>query len=128
MNRSDLLIAAREVARNAYSPYSSFSVGAAVLFTGSTSPYTGCNVENLSYGLTICAERNAIFAGIAAGKREIEKIAVASFDRSGILLSNFVPCGACLQVIKEFAKPDTPIIVDGRGDYILAELLPIPFA
>jgi len=128
MTHDTLIEQARKVAQNAYAPYSLFSVGAAVLFTGDKTPYVGCNVENLSYGLTICAERNAIFAGIAAGKREIEKIAIASFYKSGILLPNFVPCGACLQVIKEFAKPDTPIIVDGRGDYILAELLPIPFA
>lgn len=128
MTHDPLIEQARKTAQNAYAPYSLFSVGAAVLFTGDKQPHVGCNVENLSYGLTICAERSAIFAGVARGKREIEKLAISSFDRSGVLLSNFVPCGACLQVIKEFAKPDTRIIVDGRGDYILAELLPIPFA
>jgi cytidine deaminase len=128
MNNVDLLSCARTAARTAYAPYSNFFVGAAVLFVDDPQPFVGCNVENLSYGLTICGERNAIFSGIVAGKRQIEKIAVSSWDRNGVLLSNFVPCGACLQVIKEFANPDTLIIVDGRGDYLLAELLPIPFA
>ncbi|NDC43387.1 MAG: cytidine deaminase [Chitinophagia bacterium] len=130
MTKDALLKLARRAASKAYSPYSGFSVGAAVLFSGARATenvHVGCNVENVSYGLTICAERNAIFAGITAGDMQITKIAISSFDSSGFLLSNFVPCGACLQVIKEFGNPDTLITVDGRGDYLLAELLPIPF-
>lgn len=122
-----LLLSAQEAAKNAYAPYSNFSVGAAVLFDSRDVPYFGCNVENMSYGLTICAERAAIFSGVAAGHRTLKKICITAYDRTGQLLPNFLPCGACLQVINEFGRPDTKIFVNGRGEYLLAELMPLPF-
>lgn len=93
---SALEIAAREASERAYCPYSRFRVGAAVL-TDDGSIWSGCNVENASYGLTICAERNAIFQAVAAGKRAVVAIVVFTpTDRPT------APCGACRQVIFEF--------------------------
>ena len=89
----DAAIAAR---LRAYAPYSNFQVGAAVLAADGRI-FTGCNVENLSYGLTICAERNAIFAAVAAGIREFSAIAIVADTRQPIS-----PCGACRQVMAEF--------------------------
>jgi cytidine deaminase len=84
--------------KNAYAPYSKFQVGAAVLLHDGRI-FTGCNVENASYGLTICAERNAIFAAVAASAKKPAIVAVAVVNRRGIPCS---PCGACRQVIAEF--------------------------
>ncbi len=89
---------AQNVSKNAYCKYSEFPVGAAVL-TGSGKIYTGCNVENVSYGLTICAERSAIFAAIAAGEKTIQ--AVVIYTPTETLTP---PCGACRQVISEFGN------------------------
>ena len=111
--------------KNAYCPYSRYSVGAAVL-TESGRIFAGCNVENASYGLAICAERNAIFAAIAAGHRRIEAIAVACID--GGTGAALMPCGACLQVMREFGDAATPVHVDRGGSTTLGELLPRPFA
>ncbi len=115
------LIAAATAARlQAYAPYSNFQVGAALLATDGRL-FTGCNVENLSYGLTICAERNAVFAAIAAGVREFEAIAIVADTREPIS-----PCGACRQVMAEFG--DFKIIsatLDGRTfESTVAILLP----
>jgi cytidine deaminase len=88
--------------------------------------FCGCNVENASYGLAICAERNAIFAAVAAGHRRIEAIAVACID--GGAGSALMPCGACLQVIREFGGAATPVHVDRAGSFTLEILLPQPFA
>lgn len=120
-----LFDAARAAQRNAYAPYSNFFVGAA-LITGKGTVYSGCNVENASYGLTICAERNAIFQMIAAGEREIKSILVmGSTER---LLP---PCGSCRQVIAEFAEPGTPVyLCNQEGKYeitTVGELLPRHF-
>lgn len=106
---SELIAAAWEVRERAYAPYSSFRVGAALLARDGRI-FTGCNVENLSYGLTICAERNAAFAAVAAGAREFTRIAVVADTREPIS-----PCGACRQVLAEFG--DFEIICatrDGR--------------
>ena len=94
-----LLKLANEAKENAYSPYSSFKVGAALL-TKDNNIITGCNVENASYGLTICAERNAIFAAVNQGYKpgDIVAISIAASAK------NFSPCGACRQVILEFGK------------------------
>jgi cytidine deaminase len=89
---------ARAAMKNAYAPYSDFKVGAAILLKDGR-VFTGCNVENASFGLTICAERNAIFAAVAASKRKIEIVAVAVLNHRGVACS---PCGACRQVIAEF--------------------------
>ena len=94
---------ASEVMQKAYAPYSKYHVGACVQAEDGTL-FTGCNIENASYGLTNCAERSAIFSMISAGKKKIAAIAVVG---SGDELCT--PCGACRQVIREFAVPDAPI-------------------
>jgi cytidine deaminase len=122
----ELVEAAQVARRRAYAPYSGFTVGAAVL-TRSGAIYTGCNVENASYGLTMCAERVAIHNAVAAGEREVMAVAVASEPGA-------TPCGACRQVLAEFApQPEVlrVIVVDGRGNerpYTLEELLPASFS
>jgi len=122
-----LLAAARAAASKAHAPYSSFRVGAAVLADGVV--HAGCNVENASYGLAICAERVAIFAAITAGARRIDAVAVACVDAdAGATPGSLMPCGACRQVMAEFAAPDMPVLVDGAGSFTLADLLPVPFA
>ena len=120
-----LIAAARAAAQHAHAPYSHFHVGAAVLLH-SGEVFTGCNVENASYGLTNCAERTAIFSAVAA-KGKISLQAVAAFVASGTACS---PCGACRQVIAEFAQPGTLILyqgVDGVVETTIADLLPDSF-
>ena len=118
-----LMERAREAARTAYAPYSAFRVGAAVL-CDSGEVYAGCNVENASYGLTICAERNAVGAMVEGGETVVEAVAVFSPDAAPAL-----PCGACRQVLREFGCPD--VIVVGRDGelrrYRFEELLPEAF-
>jgi cytidine deaminase len=97
-----LITAACEIRRRAHAPYSKFHVGAAIL-TGSGKIITGCNVENASYGLTICAERSAVTSAIAAGEKDWLAMAVAT-------PGGHSPCGACRQVIVEFA-PNLPILL-----------------
>ena len=102
-NKKKLLLAAIEARKKAYAPYSKFHVGASVL--GSNGKiYSGCNVENASYGLTCCAERNAVFAMIADGERKIRELLVIG-ESDGFL----PPCGACRQVIAEFAPPSAMV-------------------
>ena len=121
-----LLNAARAAAAQAYCPYSNFHVGAAVLADGKI--FAGCNVENASYGLTICAERNAIFAAVASGVRRIQAIALACVDATADApAASRMPCGACRQVIAEFATADMPVYVDGVGALTVADLLPHAF-
>ncbi len=121
-----LILAAKAALPNSYSPYSKFSVAAAVLMKDG-SVVTGVNIENVSYGLTICAERVAIFRAIAEGQRGIKAIAVVS-DATG----SCAPCGACRQVIYEFADSDTSIIFEGDNGQMrvvkIDELLPFAFA
>ncbi len=124
--REELLEAAREAAKWAYCPFSHFHVGAAVLAGGSV--FGGCNVENSSFGLTVCAERVAIFNAVSSGLRSIEGIAITCPDAAGESdINRKMPCGACRQVIAEFGGPDTVVIIDGVGDFSLNELLPKPF-
>jgi len=111
MNYKEKLISmASEAALKAYAPYSNFRVGAAVL-ADDGNIYTGVNVENRSYGLTICAERNAIFHGVAMGMKSIKAVAIFSPDSEDPL----PPCGACRQVITEFSAPDAVVICCGRN-------------
>ncbi|MGN0907015.1 MAG: cytidine deaminase [Bullifex sp.] len=112
---------------NAYAPYSHFKVGAAVLSAATGRIYSGCNVENSSYGATICAERNAILSAVAKeGVIGIEKLVVVSDDEPPA-----PPCAMCLQVLAEFSKSDTQIVlISKKGDrkeYLFSELLPKPF-
>jgi cytidine deaminase len=116
--------AARAARRHAYAPYSGFRVGAAVRAGGAV--HAGCNVENASYGLTVCAERVAVAAAVAAGARRLEAVAVASATSPPT-----PPCGMCLQTLAEFAGAELPIrLVGARGDVVdtrLGELLPRAF-
>jgi len=123
---SELLEAAREASRSAYCPYSGFRVGAAIRAGGRT--FVGANVENASYGLTVCAERVAAFAAIVAGATRFEAIAVACVDApDGSDPALAMPCGACRQVLAEFADPGTPVAIDGVGVFPLGDLLPRAF-
>lgn len=121
----DLLDLARDAASRAYSPYSRFQVGAA-LVTASGAVFKGCNVENASYGLTICAERNAIFHAIAqeGPGMKVASLAVVSLGHE------FPPCGACRQVIAEFAAADATVCFLQNGKPVtrtIRELLPSAF-
>jgi cytidine deaminase len=122
----ELLAAARVASQAAYCPYSRFRVGAAVLAGGRI--FTGANVENASYGLTLCAERNAAVAAVLAGAGRIEAVAVSCIDApEGSEVALRMPCGACRQVLAEFAGSQAPVVVDGVGTFTLAELLPNAF-
>ncbi len=122
-NIEALVAAAREVRERAYAPYSRFPVGAALLCDDG-SIVTGCNVENASYSLTSCAERNAVFNAIAQGKSRFLAIAISSDGRL------VPPCGACRQVLSEF-NTEMSVILSNTSDvhrmYSLDELLPEPF-
>ena len=123
--RKELQQAARKVMKNAHAPYSNFRVGAAILLTNGK-VFSGCNVENASYGMTNCAERTAIFTAVAelGGKIEIKAVAVTNDE--GVPCS---PCGACRQVIYEFG-PNATIFFqgsDGPKQAHITELLPEGF-
>jgi cytidine deaminase len=119
----ELLETARTAARKAYAPYSGYHVGSAVrCLDGSI--YSACNVENASYSLTLCAERIAIFKAVSEGHREFTALAIyVDSDKA------FPPCGACRQVISEFA-PQIPVVYANRTEIVessMAELLPGAF-
>lgn len=125
LNQRDqkLYKAAVEARENSYSPYSHFAVGGAVR-TAAGKIYKGCNIENGSYGLTVCAERNAIFAAVGAGESELTELCVVA-DTSGPVS----PCGACRQVMSEF-KISRIILTNLKGDVkemSLEEILPYGF-
>ena len=121
----ELISQAHAVRRNSYAPYSNFHVGAAVLMEDGEI-FIGANVENISYGLTICAERAAIFNAISHGKRKIKAIAIATNNDKPI-----PPCGACRQVIREFSDAGALIIMVGSTGACetktIEELLPFNF-
>lgn len=120
---ADLKRAALEARANAYAPYSGFAVGAALLGE-SGRVFTGCNVENASYGATFCAERAALAAAVVAGERELRALVIASGAKSPT-----PPCGICRQCLTELA-PGLAIrsyAGDARGDYELASLFPEAF-
>ena len=130
-NKEGLLSQALEMAKkaraNAYAPYSEFKVGAALVSAATNKIYAGCNVENSSYGATICAERNAILSAIAAeGKIGIDLLVVVSDDNPPA-----PPCALCLQVLAEFSRPETEVVLsdlDGnKNTYLFKDLLPNPF-
>lgn len=120
---AELVARAMQAREHAYVPYSGFAVGAALL-TRSGEVFTGCNVENASYGLTVCAERVAIFNAVAGGHRDFAALAVVA-DTEGVC----PPCGACRQVMAEFGDFRV-IMANLRGDRrstSVAELLPVAF-
>lgn len=122
----DLLQTARNSSKGAYCPHSHFRVGAAV--ETDLGVFSGCNIENDSYGLSICAERVAIFTAVAAGARVFKRLAVSCSDaaESDSLISK-MPCGACRQVMVQFMPTTALIIIDGAGTIPLSDLLPMPF-
>lgn len=124
MDSERLLERAHEAAEHAYAPYSGFRVGAALLGDDG-SIHVGCNVENASYGLTICAERSALAAAVARGVRRFRMLALSTEGEEAAS-----PCGACRQVLAEFGL-DLPIVSGttsgDRRRWELRELLPAPF-
>jgi cytidine deaminase len=123
--RKKLVRAAEKAMKNAHAPYSKFRVGAAIL-TAKGDVFSGCNVENASYGMTNCAERTAIFSAVAASGPKLEIRAVAVANDHGVACS---PCGACRQVIYEFG-PDAMIFFQGASgpkQAHITELLPEGF-
>lgn len=127
MKNEELLSVAEKAAQKAYAPYSEFRVGAALLCANGD-VFTGCNVENASYGLTNCAERTAVFSAIAAGRKDFVAMAVVADGDS-----NPYPCGACRQVLSEFCREDFAVHIATAGSLgdsevvYLSELLPHRF-
>lgn len=120
-----LVVAAYQALQHAYAPYSHFPVGAA-LYTADGKLYTGCNIENATFGATNCAERTAIFKAVSEGHAKITQIAIVT--KSNRKAS---PCGICRQVLAEFMEPDGKIYLEEQGQifvYTLAELLPLAFS
>ncbi len=124
--RKELIQRATLIAEAAYAPYSKFRVGAAVL--GNAGTYVGANVENASWGLSLCAERSALAAALTAGDREIRAIAVACIDAESSGPVNYLmPCGACRQWMAELAPAATVLIANREGEYSIDDLLPFAF-
>jgi len=126
-DKMSLCSLAAEAQKSAYSPYSRYKVGAALL-SADGSIYTGCNIENAAYGPTVCAERVAIFKAVSEGKRAFRAIAVAGGDLS----NGAPPCGVCRQVMNEFCTEDFEILIvkdHGKAfdSFTLGELLPHSF-
>ena len=124
MDSKVLIDCARRVRENAYAPYSNFKVGAALL-AGNGKVFTGCNVENATYGLTVCAERVALWKAISEGEREFSAIAVVSTSDPPAS-----PCGACRQLLWEFCGDIEVTVANIAGvnrSYRMAQLFPHPF-
>ena len=129
MNDKELVKAAFSAMQNAYAPYSNYKVGAA-LVGASGKVYTGCNVENASYGPTNCAERTAFFKAVSEGEKDFTAIAVVG-GKNGEISSMCSPCGVCRQVMAEFCQKDFMIILwDGKltKAHTLEKLLPESFS
>lgn len=130
---AELIRAAMEARKKAYAPYSGYYVGAAVL-TGEERIYTGCNIENASYGAAVCAERTAIFKAVSEGRSKCKALAVVGGPRGDKPADYAFPCGICRQVMAEFTdtiEEFTVIVARGMADYqifSLAELLPSHFS
>lgn len=129
MTKEQLASLAKDAMEKAYSPYSDYKVGAALLCKDG-SVYTGCNVENASFSATNCAERTAFFKAVSEGKREFSAIAICG-GKDGVIEGRFPPCGVCRQVMREFCEDDFAIHLlteKGVETYTLRELLPVSFA
>jgi cytidine deaminase len=128
MTKEQLASKAKEAMQLAYSPYSGYKVGAALLCKDG-SVYTGCNIENAGYSATNCAERTAFFKAVSEGKRDFEAIAICG-GKDGVIDGLFPPCGVCRQVMREFCEDNFQIHLitkDGIETYTLEQLLPISF-
>ena len=131
MNDARLVELALEARKQAYTPYSGFQVGAALL-TKNGKVYTGCNIENAAYSPTNCAERTAFFKAVSEGEREFEAIAITGGAKNAEKLELCPPCGVCRQVMMEFCKPSEFKIILGKTKdeykiFTLEELLPLGF-
>ena len=129
MTEKELVLKAIESMKNSYSPYSDFKVGAALL-TESGKIYTGCNIENVAFGPTVCAERVAFFKAISENEKNFLKIAVVG-GKNGIISSSAPPCGVCRQVMREFCSDDFEILIvkenENYDKVLLKDLLPHSF-
>lgn len=123
--KENLIVEAKKALENAYVPYSSFQVGAALL-TSSGSVFLGCNIENASFSLTCCAERTAIFKAVSEGEREFSALAVVADEKGPVS-----PCGACRQVMAQFFDENVEIYLTNLAGEIktttIGELLPFSF-
>ena len=131
MTSIDLINEAKKAREKAYTPYSNFMVGAA-LVTKDGKIYHGCNIENAAYSPTNCAERTAFFRAVYEGEREFSKIAVVGAPKGMEADLLTAPCGVCRQVMMEFCDPETFLIImpDGKGgviEILLKDLLPFGF-
>ena len=131
MNNNELIHSALEAREKSYSPYSGFSVGAALLCENGK-VYTGCNIENSAFSPTVCAERTAFFKAVSEGEKNFVRIAVVGGKSDDKFPENYCPpCGVCRQVMKEFCSDDFEIIMaKNADDYIamkLNEILPAGF-
>ncbi|MDE6782017.1 MAG: cytidine deaminase [Ruminococcus sp.] len=124
MNNADFFDLAVRASEKSYAPYSNFKVGA-VLLTEDGQIFTGYNIENASYSLTVCAERTAIFKAVSSGFRNFKAIAIAG-SADGDFSKPCPPCGACLQVMAEFCNDDFMIVL-ADGVYQLSDFLPKRF-
>lgn len=131
MDALTLIRTAIEARERAYVPYSHFAVGAALL-TKDGKVYSGCNIENSSYGLTNCAERTAFFTAVCAGERDFEAIAIVGGPEGHPISELCAPCGTCRQVMREFCADDFKIYLSKDGTDVcektLTELLPLSFS
>ena len=128
MTKEQLTALAIEAMKQAYSPYSGYKVGAALLCKDGR-VYTGCNIENAGYSATNCAERTAFFKAVSEGKREFSAIAVCG-GKDGVIEGIFPPCGVCRQVMREFCDDDFQVYLltkEGIESYSLSQLLPMSF-
>lgn len=126
-----LILEAVNAMKHSYAPYSSFQVGACLL-TKSKKTYTGCNVENVAFSPSNCAERTAFFKAVSEGEREFTAIAIVG-GKKGVIKDYCSPCGVCRQVMLEFCDPDAFFIILAKSEadywiYPLADLLPVGFA
>ena len=129
MTKEQLASFAKGAMEKAYSPYSGYKVGAALLCKDG-SVYTGCNIENAGYSATNCAERTAFFKAVSEGKKEFSAIAICG-GKDGVIEGLFPPCGVCRQVMREFCEDDFEIHLltkDSIETYTLSQLLPVSFA
>ena len=128
MTKEQLITMAQEARERAYSPYSGYKVGAALLCKDGT-VYTGCNVENAGFSATNCAERTAFFKAVSEGKKEFVSIAICG-GKDDVAQELFPPCGVCRQVMREFCEDDFEIYLlaaEGIETYTLGQLLPTSF-